>query len=155
MARDSRRNQSARRGSGSTQALCRSVPVDRVRDGTADTGVVERRPPRVEAEIPRERPARALHEGLVVCDGSVREHRLEDVVLAAPPPVGRSGRRGFQLERHLGDVSAGALPARGGRDHDVVLIAGGQDERAVPDERVRAVPVSSLALADVPGPGEE
>ena len=68
-------------------------------------------------------PGRALHDGLVVGDGAAGERVVEDVVLAASPPVGGDRRRGFELERHLADVPACPMPARGCREHDAVLVA--------------------------------
>ena len=131
---------------------CRSIACARARRTRASSsGARLALKPRYHVDIPGE----PLHDRLVVRNGLEGEHLVEDVVLAASPPIDSDRRRGFELDRHLADVSARPMPARSRRDHDAVLVSAGEDKRAVPDERDRTVPVASLPLVDVPRPGEE
>ena len=57
-------------------------------------GSVERRLSRIEAEVPGQHPRRALHDGFVVGNGTAGDCVVEDVVLAAAPPIGGDRRRG-------------------------------------------------------------
>jgi hypothetical protein len=136
-----RRKQPARGGHGSSshQGLRRPVPVDCVRDGTAVTGVVERRPPRVETEIPRASPRTSLHHRLAGGDGARErgEPLVDDVALAASPPFsGLLGRDA--LDRHLADVSARPVPGASGHNQEPAPVAVGEhEERVVEDVRRR------------------
>ena len=128
------------------------MPVDRVREGPADTRVIDRCTPPVESEVPGHEPGSPLDDGLVVGNGAFGEVRVEDVVAAALPPIGRHVPR-LDLDHHLADISVRSIPVGGGFHHDAVLVATGEDERAVADERARAMPVGSVALVDMPRPG--
>ena len=136
----------------SSAGPCRSIACARARRTRASSsGARLASKPRYHVVIPGER-CTTVSSSATARTG---EHVVEDVVVAASPPVGGDRRRGFELDRHLADVSARPAPARGGLEHDAVVVAAGEDERAVPDERHRAMPVTSLPLVDVPRPGEE
>ena len=164
MAGDRRRKDSACAGRICSEGPGQRIAVDRVRQSTTDTSVVERRPTRVEAEIDRHPAGSPLHNRQLV-GGNARQgggHLVDQVVLSFAPTLTGCGRRRFEFDRHLADVSARPVPGGSRLDRDPARrtrvrghLAADQDERTAADDRVLPVPVPSPFLVEVPRPGEQ
>ena len=111
----------------------------------------------------REPPRRPLDDRLVVgdCSRNLGKHVVHEVVVAGSPSVVRHRRRGFQLDAHLADVAATAVPQRRRLERDPprrAFVADrpafGEHEGSVSYERDVLCHLCPRRFVDAAGPGK-